>query len=76
MKKLFKAVINLTKKDIKHGNITPYQVYFLSNGYTKLAGWYQENKKKFENDFVDACGVIYSCVTLQILEGQFSLKTL
>ena len=38
----------------------------MNEGHTKLSGWQQINKSDFVSDFIDACNVVYQCVTLEI----------
>ena len=66
LKIIFKALILLKINNISHGNIIPVNLFFLENGYTKLAGWHLENRKNWKCDFIDACSVIHSCVMLNI----------
>ena len=75
---VFNAVIELAKQEIEHGNIFPYQVHFLPNGMTKLAGWHLKNSTDWQNDFLDAVAVIHSCITLDMHHDglPFSLKKL
>jgi len=51
--------MGLQKIELAHGQISPRVVYFTSKGFIRLAGWYLENREGFENDFIDACSLIY-----------------
>lgn len=66
IKIIFKAVILISSNNITHGNIMPFQIFFLKNGQTKLAGWHLQNGKFWKSDFIDVCALINNCVALEI----------
>ncbi|KAL4435095.1 hypothetical protein ABPG74_003588 [Tetrahymena malaccensis] len=69
LKAIFKAVISLQTIELVHGNVSPRLIYFTGKGYLRLAGWYLENRETFQNDFIDACTLIYQLATLEYDEN-------
>jgi hypothetical protein len=59
MKAIFKSILGLQSIELVHGNVQSSLVYFTSHGCIRIAGWYLDNTDHFENDFLDACGLVY-----------------
>lgn len=64
LKAIFKGIIALQTIELVHGNVQPRLIYFTSKGFIRLAGWYLDNQDDFENDFLDACSIVFQLATL------------
>lgn len=72
---MFKGIHYLNIKSVQDGNISLSQILLTEEGQVKIKGWYFDNKKNFESDFLDGGQVIFQSALL-LEDVEFNFKTL